>query len=560
MGSGRADLERLTSLRTTCGPDVAAEKARLIRSLARRSLGSADEVLGLHETLVFVRAFPDDRRVRAAADEALAGFAHRADVRRFRNALADSGVAGTRMSYAFSFPMARWLTRRDPAGARIAWDDWEREDDLDDLLPALASPAEMPGVDDETLSGREWIENACPDGAGDAATLVSRIERIASEPRAREHLYNQLEVPLTWELGESPDSRSLARWPVPRTVYSDRSVDTRRPKLAAAIREAPRIRRIDERTAAGLIDLARGTMSVRLRELEAFDYGDPRDAFLVDAGRGLLISLIGLRPEWRLFPESLYAGLFIRNGVPAGYWLASALFETSEIAYNVFPTFRGGDAAWMYGRLLAMLHSFLGVVTFTVPRYQIGHENDEAIGSGAFWFYRKLGLSSVDPDVRRQTRKEEALLRRRPGSRSSPETLRRLVVENLVFHLEEPREEIIGIFPYANLGHQVTRLFARRGGRSPAVERKLAAEAAEKLGARGMDRWTADERKAFRAWAPVVLLLPGLGRWGRESKRRLVKAIRAKGGRHEAEFVRLSNGHAPLRRGIQKLCRTWDGE
>ncbi|MHC4860599.1 MAG: hypothetical protein ACYTDY_10955, partial [Planctomycetota bacterium] len=258
--SGRDLLERLEILRIRCGPDFAAEKARLIRRLSRRRLGSADEIFRLHETLVFNRAFPDDRAVLDAAEDALQGFPARGDLRRFRSALADSGIAGTRMTYAFSFPMARWLARRDPAGVRIVWKDWEREDDLDSLLPALAVGGEMPGVDDETVSGREWLENACPEGQGDYAALVSRIERVGAEDRAREHIFNLLEVPVARDLGRSTDSRTLARWPAGRIVFQDRPLDQRRPNLKKAIREAPKIRRVDERTGARLVDLAQGTM------------------------------------------------------------------------------------------------------------------------------------------------------------------------------------------------------------------------------------------------------------------------------------------------------------
>jgi hypothetical protein len=553
--SGRDLLEELERLRLRCGPEHADEKAGLIRLLAGKRLASADEVLRLHETLVFIRAYPDDAEVLSAAEDALRGFSRRSDLLRFRRSLEDTGVAGTRMTYAFSFPMARWLTRRGPS--RIVWKDWERRDDLDELLPVLAATGEVPGVDDESMSGREWLDNATPADRGDAATLVARLERVSAEDGAREHLYNQLEVPLAWELLDGPDSRTLARWPTRKVAHQVRDPDLRRPNLRRALLDAPRVRRVDERTGALLVDLARGTMSVRIRELEAFDYGDPRDAWISDVGRGLSISVVGMLPSRRLMPEALYSGLFLKNGVPAGYWLASALFETSEVALNVFPTFRGGESAWMYGRLLALLHSFFGIVSFTIPRYQIGHDNDEAIGSGAFWFYRKLGMQSVDPEVRRLTREEEVRIRAEPGYRSPPATLRRLVVENMAFHLDRPRDDLVGIFPYGNLGHQVTRLFARRGGRSPAVERAMAAEAEALLGVRGRNRWPIDERRAFTGWAPVVLLLPRVSRWGAESKRSLVRIIRAKGAKHEVEFIRLSNRHAPFRRAVQKLCLSW---
>ena len=59
-----------------------------------------------------------------------------------------------------------------------------------------------------------------------------------------------------------------------------------------------------------------------------------------------------------------------------------------------------------------------------VDPYQIGLENPEAIGSGAFWFYRKLGFRPVQPEVLALAEREERRMRKTPGYRSSRRTLR----------------------------------------------------------------------------------------------------------------------------------------
>ena len=59
------------------------------------------------------------------------------------------------------------------------------------------------------------------------------------------------------------------------------------------------------------------------------------------------------RPSRRFLLESMYGFLTLKNGVPIGYALASGLMQYAEVAYNVFETFRGGEAAHVYGRLLA---------------------------------------------------------------------------------------------------------------------------------------------------------------------------------------------------------------
>jgi hypothetical protein len=47
-------------------------------------------------------------------------------------------------------------------------------------------------------------------------------------------------------------------------------------------------------------------------------------------------------------------------------------------------------------------------------------------------------------------------------------------------------------------------------------------------------------------------------RWSAAEKRAAVAALRAKGGRHESDFVRLFDAHSRLRRGILRLARALD--
>ena len=64
---------------------------------------------------------------------------------------------------------------------------------------------------------------------------------------------------------------------------------------------------------------------------------------------------------------------------------------------------------------LRLFRQVLGVTCFSVDPYQIGLENDEALDSGAFWFYRKLGFRPLDADVAQLVRREEQKMLRKPG-------------------------------------------------------------------------------------------------------------------------------------------------
>src|SRR4030042_4503899 len=109
-------LAQLERIKADYGGVNAARKLALLRSLDRARLRTATQVERLHEALCFLRAYPDDARVAAQVERMLARFARRADLRVQRDALADSGIAGTAIRYCFFWPTARWLPPRAAGG------------------------------------------------------------------------------------------------------------------------------------------------------------------------------------------------------------------------------------------------------------------------------------------------------------------------------------------------------------------------------------------------------------------------------------------------------------
>src|SRR6185295_11735683 len=120
-------------------------------------------------------------------------------------------------------------------------------------------------------------------------------------------------------------------------------------------------------------------------------YGNPRDVRIVDDGAGFGFAVIGTLPERRTLIPAIYGYLGMKNGVPVAYGEVFAVGRFASITFNVFETFRGGEAARIFGRLLAMAHRLFGAESFSLEPYQVGRDNDEAIASGAWWFYYKLG-------------------------------------------------------------------------------------------------------------------------------------------------------------------------
>jgi hypothetical protein len=296
-------------------------------------------------------------------------------------------------------------------------------------------------------------------------------------------------------------------------------------------------------------------MVTRARDLDAFENADPDDVFRVDCGGGLQFVAIGQRPERRLLMESVYGLLTLRNGVPIGYVLMSSLFGSTEIAYNVFETFRGGESARIFGRVVATARALFGSSAFSIEPFQLGYGNDEGLRSGAWWFYYKMGFRPVDAKVLEVVARETKRLAADRRHRTDRTTLKTLASAHMYFHLGAPRADTLGRIPLDVLGLRLTRRLSELGGSDrEGTLRRLAREAATRLGFKGFARLSPSEGEAWTRLAVLIDLIPGVERWSAAEKAGAAAVLRAKGGRHEREFVQRFDGHARLRKGVLALA------
>jgi hypothetical protein len=549
-------LRALEALRFEHREGLAEEKRALVVSLDRCDLGSGRDVERFHEALCFLRAFPDDAALLREVERALERFARRRDLARHRETLADSGIAGTPTRFAFFAPTAIWLARRFPERLELDWDaiDEPTEARLEDLLELLVAWCETPALDEGNRDLRATVRLLAK-RATDGAFLARRFEALAASPAVRQRIQDGLDLPYVLLPGPGAPSRTLARLPGRPVRFQVRPLATGRPDLAREVRRPPRsIRAVSLAEGRRFVDLAREAMVTRSRDLDAFMHADPRDARLVDCGDGLEFACLGVVPERRLLLEAVYGFLTLKNGVPIGYVLASALFGSCEVAFNVFETFRGGESALVYVRALAMCRALFGADTFTIYPYQLGHENEEGLRSGAWWFYAKLGFRPRAARTLALFRREERAIRRDPSHRSSLSTLEKLAEQNLYWSSGSRRNDVIGLFPLEKVGLAASALLSDRFGSDRERGEVVCADEVARLV--GISRWRAlpaGERLSFRRWAPLVRALPGVERWSAKAQRDLGLVMRSKGGRRESDFVRRLDAHRPLRAALRRL-------
>jgi hypothetical protein len=606
----------------------AAPVAKLLAQLSKLELSDPHQLIRFHECLLFLRAFPHAASHIPRVEHLLNSFHQRIEKLSAANAdmslfddFDSSGIAGTTMQDTLSFDVAQWLARRIPRNVEIAWDDYW-DDYQSERARATTWPRFIPLLEEDAdveanIPWQRWLD-AARGRQNPLPWLLSRFEQLQLPTRQRAELYDSLRIPIRWRLENLELSRTR-NWSRPRRFYFHDAPLLQRSEVSLShelSQPAPKLEKLSLAAGESAMHAIREIMAVRYRELYGTTLGDPRSVVRADLGRGVVMHFWGLPPARRLPLRAYLAGYTLKNGVPINYVEAIGLCEWIEVGFNTFYTYRQGETAWIYAQALRCLRALTAAKCISIYPYQIGQNNDEAIDSGAFWFYRKLGFRSGRPDLHKLCEREEGKIAANPHYRTPPRTLKRLAeahmfyevpasagkragtlaehrvtdadkrTETLAEHrvtadadnrteadatVEErpfqgrvtPREPGFSprgnepgpwdAFSSRNLGLTINRRTAREfHGDSQQIRRASTTAVARALKI-DPSRWTPAQQQSLENWSLVLALIPALARWTPEEKRQLVKIIRAKSARSEMPYVRQTQLHPHLRSELLRL-------
>lgn len=512
-------LDQLDKLKTSFGPQDAKRVQALLERLARQRVYDPETLIRLHELLLFVRAYPHNAAVARLAEEQLCDFGGRVSQLREREVDLSSlehpsvsGIAGTSVTDTFGFYIVRWLVQCYPSQLAIYWDWFENENQLAEtwlrFMPLLEEDANV----EANVPYRKWLA-AARGSQPEIAWLVERFNQLEKPEEEKAELYDSQQLYVQW----TPDFRSTRtglRGPTRGMFYHHEPFIQRRDiNLRDELNAPPpAFQKLSQRDGEQALALALQGSTIRYRELYGFTHGDPAHVYQTDLGRGVQLHLFGLPAEKRLPLRACHATMIYKNGVPIGYFEGLSLFERMESGFNLYYTFRDGETAWLYARILNVMRHFAGVTAFAIEPYQIGYENEEGIESGAFWFYRKLGFRSTERDASTLTEKEEQKIATRKGYRTSARTLRKLAESPMIFELDQNRAGDWDQFQVRNIG-------LRMQGRKFASLASLVGEAS----------WSTDERQMLQ------------------------RIVAAKAAAEEITYLKLMQRHERLRAAIIKL-------
>ena len=591
-------LAQLEAAKSRFDSNHAAVITKLLSQLSKLQLNDPHQFIRLHESLLFLRAFPHAPFQVPRVEHLLNTFHQR--IEKLRDLHADmslfddfdtSGIAGTSMQDTLSFDVADWLARRIPHNVEIAWDDyWDdyqaeraRGNTWPRFIPLLEEDADV----EATIPWQSWLD-ASRGRQGALAWLLSRFAKLPLAARQRAELYDSLRLPVRWKLENLKLSRTR-NWARPRRFYFHNAPLIQRSEVSLAhelAQPAPKLERLSVAAGESVMRAIREIMVVRYRELYGTTLGDPRTVVRADLGRGVVMHFWGLPPTRRLPLRAYLAGYTLKNGVPINYVEAIGLCEWIEVGFNTFYTYRQGESAWIYAQALRCLCALSGAKCISIYPYQIGQNNDEAIDSGAFWFYRKLGFRSGRADLHALCEQEEKKISARPNYRTPPRTLKRLAEAHMFYDLRGAARFVSGhalracpevvegraervtksspalaaagpgpwdTFSIRNLGLCINRRMAQAfDGDSQKIREASTAGVTRALNINPA-RWTPTQQHALENWSLVLALIPNLTRWSPDEKQQLVKIIRAKSAPNEMPYLSQTQHHPRLRGELLRL-------
>jgi hypothetical protein len=544
LESSRVVIDALHGLRGDYTAPAQRRKKHLLARASRARMSRADDLLAFHDELLFLAAFPDSATISDMAGQCLTGMHRRVGALSAsgHQRLADTGIEGSVATHTFMYGVVQWLVRHGEE-VRPAWRNKRDAERLEPLLRLTMLAAEADAFDSGEFSTQEWIELASRRVQG--GPLHWLIGADGAPPASRE-LYDNAELPVSWSLGASPRSVTRNRAPDARIVFRSGFRPVPADPLDWLRRPLVGVRRVTGETATRWIDASIAALVARCREVVPTIYANPDEVYVADLGEGARLCVIGAQLADRLALEANYGYVMFSNGVPIGYGGVTPLADQANTGANVFEAFRKSEAAYLFGQSLRAFRALFGVSRFVVNPYQFGAGNDEALQSGAYWFYDRLGFRPVDATIRALADRERTRRIADPRFRSSQPTLRRLARSDVVLELD-PTSAV----PFFDEGHLVhlgahvaASLAEIPSNARDAYLQELALTCAAKLG--GIQRAPgAAETRGIRLLGPVIALLEReiLG-WPADDQRSLWALVRAKGAKQEREFTRLSRRHA----------------
>jgi len=344
--------------------------------------------------------------------------------------LFNSGITNTKLCAAFSFDIVKWLRRRHPKDIRFS--SFEADDgQIQSILAVVMPRVESEILLDTDTAWRSWLQQSLKKGEDMLDRLIAVFDETDIRPGVRDELWTAIGVNVEINF---PSHHCLPASLI--TPYFHRSLIKKNLTQQQSIVKPIRVE-LDEREAEYIIECGRMILVRQLREIDPITFTAARFVSYYQLPRGLSVALMGMVPERRSPIDSYMGYVVFKNGLPVAYAGSWILFDSGRIGLNVFPSYRGGEAQYIFDQVLKLHSEVYQLNRFSVDPYQIGKENPDAIQSGAFWIYYRAGFRPIGEEQKQLAEAEALKIKSIKSYRSPPSVLKKLADSRLEMLLKK---------------------------------------------------------------------------------------------------------------------------
>ncbi len=529
-------LGRLRSLLFQFDGTHEEEKIHLLDELLLHNYPKPDVFKQFHQLLMGMMAYPGSEKLLDKTEKTMMALLAQVEKNTsLQQKLSGTGLWHTAIECNFSYSKAHYLTQKFPYQISIHSSSSSIETQKG-ALKLLLPNVEYSKIHEGEKDLKKRISEFKPKNEQtDLEWILDLIEQSEHDSRTKAFIYNQLGIFVQWQVSNKTDSVSFLRGAALPVYYHTKPIDKKTDLKEILKQKLPAPVKLSLQQKQQLIHSAKMTLAYLYRETEPFTNANEDDITLFQLDKGLSIALFGSTVDKRYSLESYIGYLVLKNNIPASYGGGWIFGERSQFGINILESFRGGESGLIICELLRVYHHYFGVTRFVVKPYQFGLHNMEAIQTGAFWFYYKLGFRPENKELKELALKEELAKQSDPNYKSEVSTLKRYTKSNLALTFTEdsyPEYDCEELSKHitAHIRHH----FNGNRQKAMAVCFKLLKEHS------GIDMkgWKTEDIDYAKQVSVLFCLKPDPAQWIRKNSRNIARFIQLKSAKTELPWIK----------------------
>lgn len=432
-------IEKLTKLKSLLfqfDPTHDEEKKHLLNELISYNAFKHQTFKQFHQLLIGLMAYPSNKTLLDLTNETMSKLLLQLEKKAsLQHKLIGTGYLHTAVECNFSYEKVKYIISKFPHQVSIHSASSSIETQiaiLKLLLPSVEYSAIHDGEKDFKTRIKEFNTSK---KITDLEWLIQTIQQSDLTKKTQAIIYNQLGIFILWKVSNKESSVSFLRGASLPIYYHTKPLEKKinLPEIIQQKLPVP-IKLSDKEN---IIDTAKITLFYLYRETEPFTNASKEDITLFQLDKGISIALFGNSIDKRYSLESYIGYMVFKNNIPVSYGGGWIFGERSQFGINILEAFRGGESGLIICELLRVYHQHFGVTCFVVKPYQFGLNNTEALKTGAFWFYYKLGFRPENSTLKELALNEEKQKLLNFNYKSDISTLKKYTKSNLALTLSE---------------------------------------------------------------------------------------------------------------------------